>query len=79
LRKGVARRLPGEILPPPQMSATAIPPTFAHYRDAVHELLDAGEPFGGVEEVIESCELGDDLKAALWLMAYFNDGSVAPE
>jgi hypothetical protein len=54
------------------MSATVLHPTFAHYRDAVADLLDAGEPFAGVEDVIESCELGEDQKAALWLVAYFN-------
>ena len=55
------------------MSATALPSTFARYRDAVTDLVESGEPFGGVEDVIDGCELGDDLKAALWLVAYFNE------
>jgi hypothetical protein len=41
------------------------------YRDAVTELLDAGERFGDVEDAIEDVGgLSQDEKAALWLFAF---------
>ena len=41
------------------------------YRDAVTELLDAGERFGDVEDAIEDvAALTQDEKAALWLFAF---------
>ncbi len=43
----------------------------ASYRDAVTELIAAGEPFGDVEEAIdEVADLSHDEKAALWLFAF---------
>jgi hypothetical protein len=43
----------------------------ASYRDAVTELIQAGEPFGVVEAAINGIsELTEDQKAALWLLAF---------
>ena len=56
------------------MNATPVPPTFANYRNAVEALIDAGEPFGGVEEAIEGTDLVEDMKDALWLFAFFQRG-----
>jgi hypothetical protein len=58
--------------------ATREPPTFANYRDAVTDLVDSGEPFGEVEEVIEESNLKEDTKAALWLLAFFEQPSRGP-
>ena len=44
---------------------------FGGYRDMVTELVEAGEPFGNVEEAIdEAADLTTDEKAALWLIAF---------
>jgi hypothetical protein len=41
------------------------------YRDTVAEQIEAGEPFGEVEDSIdEVAELTMDEKAALWLFAF---------
>jgi len=43
----------------------------SNYRDAVTELVDAGEHFGDVEDAIdEVANLTKDEKAALWLFAF---------
>jgi hypothetical protein len=43
----------------------------ASYRTTVTELLEAGEPFGDVEEAIDEVDdLTMDEKAALWLFAF---------
>ena len=53
------------------MSGTRARRALAGYRDAVTELIQAGESFGGVEEVIdEIADLTTDQKAALWLFAF---------
>jgi hypothetical protein len=53
------------------MSETYARPAMAGYRDAVTELLEAGEPFGEVENAIDKvAELNEDEKAALWLLAF---------
>jgi hypothetical protein len=53
------------------MSGTRQPSTLADYRDAVTELLRAGEPFGEIEDLIDRVEgLDQDHKAALWLFAF---------
>lgn len=53
------------------MSATQQGSAFASYRDAVTELIRAGEPFGDIEGAIdESADLTKDEKAALWLLAF---------
>jgi hypothetical protein len=56
------------------MSATPVPPTFANYRNAVEELMDAGESFGGVEQAIDGSDLAEDMRDALWLLAFFQRG-----
>ena len=57
------------------MAVSAPPPTFASYRHAVEELMDAGEPFNRVEDVIEDSRLRADTKDALWLFAFFQRDS----
>ena len=53
------------------MSATNAWPAMASYRDAVTELINAGELFGYVEQVIDDAgSLTMDQKAALWLFAF---------
>ena len=53
------------------MSASQQGPTLDSYRDAVEELMDAGEGFGDVEEAIDGVDgLTLDQKAALWLFAF---------
>jgi hypothetical protein len=53
------------------MSASYPEPAMASYRDAVTELIQAGEPFGVVEEAINDIsELTEDQKAAPWLLAF---------
>jgi hypothetical protein len=53
------------------MSATQRRPALASYRDAVLEQIEAGEPFGEVEDSIdELADLTTDEKAALWLFAF---------
>ena len=43
----------------------------ASHRDAVAELLKAGEPFDEVEDAIDAVtDLTTDQKAALWLFAF---------
>jgi hypothetical protein len=53
------------------VSATQRRPGLASYRDAVLEQIEAGEPFGEVEDSIDAvAELTTDEKAALWLFAF---------
>jgi hypothetical protein len=53
------------------MSGTQARPALASYRDAVTELIRAGEPFDDVEDAIdEATDLTTDEKAALWLFAF---------
>ena len=43
----------------------------ASYREEVTELIEAGEPFGDVEEAIDRFDgPTTDAKAALWLLAF---------
>ena len=45
--------------------------SLSSYREAVTELLDAGERFGEVEDAIdEAPDLTQDERAALWLFAF---------
>lgn len=46
------------------------PPSFGAYRDEVEGMMEFGEPFGNVEDGINSASLGEDEKAALWLLAW---------
>jgi hypothetical protein len=53
------------------MSATRRRSPLASYRDAVLEQIEAGEPFGEVEDSIDQVAgLTKDEKAALWLFAF---------
>jgi hypothetical protein len=53
------------------LSAAQQSPTLDSYRDAVEELMRAGEGFGDVEEAIDEVDgLTVDQKAALWLFAF---------
>jgi len=53
------------------MEATYAEPALARYRDSVTELMEAGEPFGAVENAIDAMpDLNEDAKAALWLLAF---------
>jgi hypothetical protein len=53
------------------MSGTHRRSALASYRDAVTELIKAGEPFGDVEDAIdEVANLTMEQKAALWLLAF---------
>ena len=53
------------------MRGTHPRPALASYRDAVTELIKAGEPFGEVEEAIDQvADLTQDENAALWLVAF---------
>ena len=53
------------------MSGTQLRPVLAGYRDVVTEQLNAGIPFGDIEDSIDAVdELTMDEKAALWLFAF---------
>ena len=52
------------------MCPTHMKPSYDAYRDGVTDLIEAGEPFGEVEEAIEHADLELDQKSALWLMAF---------
>ena len=52
------------------MNATPTPTVYTSYRDTVRDLIQAGESFGEVEHAIDSAELKEDAKAALWLLAF---------
>jgi hypothetical protein len=55
----------------PPMSGTQLRPALASYRDCVTELMEAGQPFGDVEDSIDAVDdLTTDEKAALWLFAF---------
>jgi hypothetical protein len=51
--------------------ATHSAPALVSYRDAVTELVKAGESFGDIEDAIdEVADLTMEEKAALWLFAF---------
>jgi dihydroneopterin aldolase len=53
------------------MGETYAEPVLASYEREVAELIEAGEPFGVVEDAIEQvAELTETAKAALWLLAF---------
>jgi hypothetical protein len=53
------------------MSGTQARTALATYRDAVTELVKAGQPFDDVEQAIDDvADLSLDQKAALWLFAF---------
>ena len=53
------------------MGETYAEPALASYQREVARLLQAGEPFGVVEDAIEQlADLTENAKAALWLLAF---------
>jgi hypothetical protein len=53
------------------MSETYEGPVLASYEREVAELMEAGQPFGVVEDAIEQvADLTENAKAALWLLAF---------
>jgi hypothetical protein len=62
------------------MSGARQQAALADHRDAVAVLIEAGEPFGEVEDSIdELAELSADEKAALWLFAFSRRDPAAEE
>jgi hypothetical protein len=51
------------------MSST-YPASLGDYQAQVEGMLEAGELFGAVEDIINAATLGEDQKAALWLLAW---------
>jgi hypothetical protein len=45
-------------------------PSYEAHRDEVERRVSAGEPFSRIETMIESADVTDDGKAALWLLAW---------
>ena len=43
-------------------------------REQVEEMLRRRDPFGSIEAFIESADLDPDFKAALWLLAWSEQG-----
>jgi hypothetical protein len=52
------------------VSVTRSKASYRACRDGVTDLVEAGEPFGEVEEAIEHTGLDRDEKDALWLLAF---------
>jgi hypothetical protein len=53
------------------MSGTQLRTPLTGYRDEVAGLIEAGQPFGDVEDTIdEFADLTTDERAALWLFAF---------
>jgi hypothetical protein len=53
------------------MGETYTAPALSSYEREVAELMQAGEPFGAVEDAIDRvANLTEDAKAALWLLAF---------
>jgi hypothetical protein len=53
------------------MGQTYVRPAFVSCRDTVTGLMESGESFGRVEDVIDmTAELTLEAKAALWLLAF---------
>ena len=53
------------------MRETYAEPALDGYLDSVTELMEAGQPFGAVEDAIEAfANLTEDVKAGLWLLAF---------
>jgi hypothetical protein len=53
------------------MSETYAVPALVSYEREVAALMQAGEPFGVVEDAIEEvADLTENAKAALWLLAF---------
>jgi hypothetical protein len=53
------------------MGETYAKPGLASYEREIAELMEAGEPFGVVEDAIEQvADLTENARAALWLLAF---------
>lgn len=53
------------------MSASYSGSTVARHREYITGLVEAGRPFGDIEDAIDAvAELSEDQKAALWLLAF---------
>jgi hypothetical protein len=57
------------------MSST--PQSLGDYHDQVEGMIQAGELFGVVEDTINTADLEEDQKAALWLLAWSSRDSWA--
>jgi hypothetical protein len=51
------------------MSSTR-PDSLGEYQDQVEGMIQAGELFRDVEDIINAADLVEDQKAALWLLAW---------
>lgn len=58
------------------MSSTH-PVSLGDYQERVEGMMEAGELFGVIEDTINAAALGDDQKAALWLLAWSSRDSLA--
>ena len=58
------------------MSSTH-PVSLGDYQDQVEGMMQAGELFGVVEDIINTAPIGEDQKAALWLLAWSSRDSLA--
>jgi hypothetical protein len=57
--------------------STTHPASLGDYRDQIEGMIDAGERFGIVEDIINAAALAEDQKAALWLLAWSSRDSWA--
>ena len=53
------------------------PVSLGDYQEQVEGMIQAGELFGVVEDTINAAALGEDQKAALWLLAWSSRDSWA--
>jgi hypothetical protein len=53
------------------------PVSLGDYQEQVEGMMQAGELFGVVEDIINASALGEDQKAALWLLAWSSRDSLA--
>jgi hypothetical protein len=53
------------------------PVSLGDYQEQVEGMMQAGELFGVVEDLINAATLGEDQKAALWLLAWSSRDSLA--
>jgi hypothetical protein len=57
--------------------STTHPVSLGDYQDRIEGMIDAGERFGIVEDIIIAAALAEDQKAALWLLAWSSRDSWA--
>jgi hypothetical protein len=53
------------------------PVSLGDYQEQVEGMMQAGELFGVVEDIINASALEEDQKAALWLLAWSSRDSLA--